>query len=90
MKTIVLGDEYDVVLRESLQHVLQLKGAAKIDGERGFAGSQEVEVLTYSLGDSRIVVESETYVGLSVTGPDSLVDAIASDVRSAIDRNAAP
>lgn len=79
-KTIVLGDEYDDVLRDALCAVLMRNGAVGVDKSWGVGGSQEIETLTVKLGGDLIAIESETFVGLTVAGPNAVVEDIARQV----------
>lgn len=76
-KTVILGDEYDDGLRDRLMAVLRDKGAQLLDGSWELAGSQELESCRLRLDGAEMTVEAETYIGLSLTGPPPLVDAIA-------------
>jgi hypothetical protein len=80
-KTIVLGDEYDERLRAAVLGVLEQLGVSAALHEHGLGGSQELETLTVEIGDKRLVVEAETYVGLSVRGDAALVEKVESMVR---------
>lgn len=75
-KTVILGDEYDDDLRGRLMAVLRDRGAGLLDGSWDLAGSQELESCRLRLDGAEVTVEAETYVGLSLTGPPALVDAI--------------
>lgn len=77
---IILGNEYDDALREALRIVLMRNGAVGMDKFWGIGGSQEIEILKVKLGGSFIVIESETFVGLTVSGPRLVVDGIAQQV----------
>ncbi len=80
-KKVVLGSEYDDGLRQAVMDCLSDLGAT-IDGRQwGLGGSQILETLKLSLGRDVIVVEAETYVGLSVSGSARLVDRVAAIVR---------
>jgi hypothetical protein len=80
-RTVRLGDEYDDALREALVAVLRELGGYSESHEWGVGGSQEIENLEVDVRGQRVVVESETYVGLSITGEDSLVSRIEALVR---------
>ncbi len=79
--TVVLGDEYDQPLRDRLVHALGVLGAGQKSRKAGVGGSQDVEILEYNVADEMIVVESETYVGLSISGSKSLVEKIVGMVK---------
>ena len=75
-KTVNLGSEFDQELRTLLIDVLRELGGTVVHKEWGGAGSQEVEALVVELRGSRITVEAETYLGLTVSGDDPIVDEI--------------
>jgi hypothetical protein len=81
-RTVVLGAEYDAGVREALMAVLRQMGAEVEHHERGMGGSQEVETLEVQLRGRSLVVEAETYVGLSVTGDDEIVTEVAELVKA--------
>src|SRR5687767_402716 len=80
-KTVVLGREYDRDLRDVVIGVLREQGAISRNSSWGVAGSQELATLEADLGGHTIVVEAETYIGLSITGEADLVDRLAALVR---------
>lgn len=80
--TITLGDEYDVELLKILEEVLCECNAVKQDQSVGIAGSQEIESSSYRIADDVILVEAETYVGLSISGERGLVEFLASRIIS--------
>ena len=80
--TINLGDEYDDVLRDALRMVLLKKKATGIGKSWGVGGSQEIEVLKVRLGDDLVTIESETYIGLTISGPKLIVERLAEAVRA--------
>lgn len=80
-KTINLGDEYDEKLREALRTVLVKKGAICNDKSWGVGGSQEIERIEVKLGEETVMVESETFIGLTITGLDEIVECLAQEVR---------
>ena len=84
--TICLGDEYDDALREAVVAILQEMGAVIMGHTRGMAGSQELEVVRASIEGRTLIIEAETYTGLSVKGEQVLVEEIARRVK---DRRAA-
>lgn len=75
--TIILGDEYDDTIRDALLAVLVRSGAVGIDKTWAVGGSQEIETMVIKLGGDVITIEAETFVGLTVTGPKAVVEAIA-------------
>ena len=59
-----------------------------LDGKRGLSpfsfwrvgGSQELDSGRVKLGDAVITIESETYMGLTIEGPRSIVEALVQEV----------
>ena len=76
-KKLVLGNEYDDALRQELMACLTAMGADVDAHQWGLGGSQILETIKVSLGRDRLVVEAETYVGLSITGEARVVDRVA-------------
>jgi hypothetical protein len=76
-KKLVLGNEYDDALRQALMHCLASIGAEIQARQWGLGGSQIIETTKLALGKDLLVVEAETYVGLSISGEARLVDRVA-------------
>lgn len=79
--THILGDEYNSELRERLMNVLRVLGASskrpsERPSERTLAGSQELEKFEVVVKGKTLLIEAETYVGLSITGPKDIVDEV--------------
>ncbi|WP_159069080.1 hypothetical protein [Burkholderia metallica] len=70
---IVIGDEYDEALRKALSIAISEIGAEVVDKSGGVAGSQDVEVLVINVGGETVKIEAETFVGISVEGPELTV-----------------
>jgi hypothetical protein len=79
-KRITLGDEYDEDLRDALVNVLKGLGVKPIDSDWAAAGSQELETFKFELNGHTLCVEAETYIGLSLSGDEVLVNEIAKRV----------
>ncbi|MHC8393466.1 hypothetical protein ACYZT8_07340 [Pseudomonas sp. LB3P93] len=79
--SIVLGDEYDAVLRNALHIVLVRLGAVGLDKSWAVGGSQEIEVAEVELMGEKVKIESETFVGLTIFGPGFIIDEVAEKVR---------
>jgi hypothetical protein len=79
-KTVILGTESDEPLRSILLEVMRELGARTLDTSWGVGGSQELATAKAEIRGKVVDVESETYVGLSITGDDDLVDEIAGRV----------
>jgi hypothetical protein len=77
---IELGAEYDIDLWAALRLVLLRRHAVELHTSWGLGGSQEIQALTLLLENQVIAIESETYMGLSIVGPRSIVEDLARDV----------
>lgn len=84
MKTVTLGPEFEPALRQRLRAVLTSMGAESLE-ESWWAvgGSQEISHAEVSVDGATLIIEAETYIGLTITGPASLVGDIADRVRTA-------
>lgn len=80
---VTLGDEFDDELREKLMRVLKDLGATAGDSSRLVAGSQDIEEFDALISGKKIHVEAETYVGLTVSGPNDIVEKIQTLVNQA-------
>jgi hypothetical protein len=69
----VVGDEYDEVVFARLKCVLGDLHYSVRDQWSGLAGSQDIQQWTAVSPSGQLTIESETYVGLSVEGPPSLI-----------------
>jgi hypothetical protein len=72
-QTVNIGDEFDTQLWEALKSVIQDLGGRIRDQKWGVAGSQELDSFVVELEGSVIRIESETYIGLTVSGDSSIV-----------------
>lgn len=73
LKIWVVGDEYEEAAFARLKRALgELKYCFQ-DQWEGVAGSQDVRHWTVVGPGGKLTIESETYVGLSVEGPRSLI-----------------
>ena len=82
-KTLHLGAEHDQELRRRLEQALKDLGGRIKSSTWGVGGSQEVEQLEVEFDGRAVIVEAETYVGITVQGDDELITAIADAVREA-------
>jgi hypothetical protein len=89
-KSILLGAEYDDVLRAALVAVLTSRGAIGAGSSWGVGGSQELDTTRVKLGDVVITIESETYIGLSIEGPAPLVEILAQEVAERLRSGGSP
>ena len=76
-KKLVLATEYDDKLRQALMDILAALGADTAAHQWGLGGSQIIETRRVYVGKQLLVVETETYVGLSISGEARLVDKVA-------------
>ena len=67
MKTEVIGTEYDHVSFENAQKYLVASGYKMVRQIDGQAGSQEVRSIKYCKGELEVVLESETYIGVTLS-----------------------
>jgi hypothetical protein len=74
--TVVLGPEWDIQLRDRLLEVLRGMGTLAVEKAWGIGGSQEFEAMEVRIGDDVLVVEAETYIGLSISGAKNVVDRV--------------
>jgi hypothetical protein len=81
---VVLGPEYDQRLHDTLTQVLREMGAVIEPATWGVGGSQELSTWEAAVRGQRLRMESETYFGLSVSGDQSTVKFVATEVRSRI------
>jgi len=82
-KKLILGDEYDEALRHGLMEALAGLGASIEAHQWGLGGSQIIQTTKVLLGKDLLVVQSETYVGLSLFGEARVVDRVAALLPSA-------
>lgn len=83
-KTVALGAEHDGALRAALRDVLTRLGAKVLAHRWGVAGSQELETLEVLVGVDRVVIEAETFIGLTICGPADVIDRIRGMVAAAV------
>lgn len=81
---LTLGSETDKNLFAALKAVLQREQATVVDHKQRHGGSQDVETWKVRIGGATISIESETYTGLSISGPRELVESLSQKVRIAL------
>ncbi len=81
MAKLVLGAEHDLALTNILLEVLRELGAEEVSRNWGVAGSQEINALEYSLDGTPLTVEAETYIGLSLSGEELVIQSIVERVQ---------
>jgi hypothetical protein len=82
ISTVILGDEFDDLLRGKLVQQLKTMGAILKDHDWAVVGSQEIDTYLVTIENQELRIESETFVGLSITGASGLVQKITSAVKS--------
>lgn len=85
-KKLVLGDEHDDALRQALLACLGALGADVAARQWGLGGSQTLETMRVYLGKDLLVVEAETYVGLSIQGEARVVNRVAEALKVRLGR----
>lgn len=86
-KSIVLAEEHDEEARQVLVRVLNGMGATELSRLTGVGGSQDLVSVEVLIHGRPLVVETETFIGLSIRGPTELVDAIAAQFRQHVNRS---
>ena len=76
-----LGAEHDDRAISAANWALRKIGAKRQAKSWGVGGSQEVSREEWHAGGEVLVLEGETYLGLTITGPDNLVARVAQLVR---------
>jgi len=79
----IVGSEADLNLFHKLGKALKSCGYLMSEEWSGVGGSQEIAHWELSSPKGTLVVESETYIGLSVQGPKNLVQEIKAAFESA-------
>jgi hypothetical protein len=86
-KKLILGDEHDEALRQALMACLGSLGADVAARQWGLGGTQTLETLRVYLGKDLLVVEAETYVGLSIQGEARVVNRVAAALNARSSRS---
>lgn len=81
--TVILGPEYDQHLRTAVMEVMRQLGASIESRNWAVAGSQEIETVRAQLAGNAITIEAETYIGLSITGEENMINEISKRVKQA-------
>ena len=67
----------DDATRRRVKSALRKAGARRVGRWWGLGGSQEITSWTFVVDGSRLEVEAETYVGLSLSGDESAIASVA-------------
>jgi hypothetical protein len=86
----VLGAEHDSELWNAVLEILRELGATKVEETWGLAGSQELQRLEVMLGNEMVVVEGETYIGLSITATPEIVNRVSTRLRDRLPQGSLP
>ncbi|MBF7070128.1 hypothetical protein [Aliarcobacter butzleri] len=76
--TVLLGDEYDDFLFETLINILKSMGAKYKSSLDAIIGSQDISKFIVNLSNEEIIIERETYIGLTITGNKKIINNIVS------------
>ncbi|MDN5097021.1 hypothetical protein O8C85_00555 [Aliarcobacter butzleri] len=76
--TLLLGDEYDDFLFETLINILKSMRAKYESRLDAIIGSQDISKFIVNLNDEEIIIERETYIGLTITGNKKIINNIVS------------
>lgn len=79
MKSVVWG--HDPALHDRLMDLLISLGGRKIDEGWAMAGGVELVTLEVELPAGRLRLEADNWEGLSISGPEALVDQIEKQLR---------
>ena len=74
---LVIGPEHDASLFDRLCHAVESAGGSITELSFGVAGSQEIHTYQIALPSGNLQATAETYVGLSLSGPEVLVRQLA-------------
>ena len=80
MRKVLLGSETDDELFQRLSDAVRNLGGSIFQSAWVVGGSQEIVKYTIQLPAGSLEAERETYVGLSLFGPDALVLEVSSHV----------
>ena len=77
---LVLGEETDDRLLQALRSAITLMSGTIVESSYGVGGSQELIEYTITLPTGVVQLTSETYMGLTLRGPQPLVQSLAEAV----------
>ena len=81
IENIVIGNEYDDNLKDALSLALKQMGAKEISKINALVGSQDISIYEFLVKNEIIRVEFETYIGLSLIGPKTLIREIEENIQ---------
>ena len=80
--TEIVGDEYDEKVWASLKSAIQELNGKVIDEQSALAGSQELNRFEVDIEGDKVEIESETYIGVSISGSFELIKRIREMMKS--------
>lgn len=86
MATVTLGAEYDQRLVAATKWALRKVGARRGPAWWAIVGSQDITHGNWVTKQGPVSVEAETYVGLTITGPDEIVERIVELIDAKLSR----
>ena len=84
--TITLGSEHDARLKSALMNALHEVGASAGEPDWTVGGSQEITSIIAEVDGIQILIESETYVGLTLKGDPKIIELLADRTREIRDK----
>ena len=75
-KSVIVGNEYDPHIRSKLVEVLGKLDAKCAKESWAVVGSQEIFVSQFTINGKDIEIESETFVGITISGPEDIVNKV--------------
>jgi hypothetical protein len=74
--SVVLGDEFDDMLKDKVFQALTEMGGVRKNFEHLHGGSQDVYIWTYEINKIQVIIEAETYIGLTIKGDEGIVRSV--------------
>jgi len=77
-EVIIHSKEWDVEFVKRFRHFLEEHYGAQFSETEsvGPVGSQDITLMPFTVGDSQLRLQAETYMGISIVGPSKIVDEI--------------
>lgn len=73
-KQVLLGSECDDILWKNMEHALNRLGAVLVKKESYVIGAQDIDIHYFYIGNTEIIFEIETYIGINIRGEENMVD----------------
>jgi len=74
--TVSLGSEFDIELRQALREVLEDMEAVGDPDWWRVGGINEISLAEIRVGSDLLTLEGSSWVGLTMTGPEDLINQI--------------